>query len=129
MINQLGLKIEPLVTCVLFFLPSKSALKKSLPVFRCRWSFTIDYAAGVRTVILVFAWFTVVVLNASYEIKSCLLLNNLTFSCCLHVFLNNFLVPRVDVNRALPKGQWYNDTMVHGTMIFDGSPFSLMTKK
>ena len=33
------------------------------------------------------------------EIKSCLLLNDLTFSCCLHVFLNNFFVPWVDVKQ------------------------------
>ena len=57
--------------------------------------------------ILVFTWFTVVVLNASYEIKSCLLLNNSTFSCCLHVFLNNFLVPRVEVNRGVLRGPYF----------------------
>ena len=35
-----------------------------------------------------------VVLNASYEIKSCALLSDFMFSCCFHVnfffFLNNF---------------------------------------
>ena len=41
-----------------------------------------------------------VVLNALYEIKSCLLLNDFMFSCCFHVFLNNFFVPLVDVNRG-----------------------------
>ena len=34
-----------------------------------------------------------VVLNASYEIKSSLLLNDLMFSCSFHIFLNNFFVP------------------------------------
>ena len=29
----------------------------------------------------------------------CLLLNGFTFSCCFHVFLKNFFMPRVDVNR------------------------------
>ena len=37
------------------------------------------------------------VLNASYEIKNCLLLNDLLFLCCFHVF---FFVPQVDVNRG-----------------------------
>ena len=41
-----------------------------------------------------------VVLNASYEVKSCLLLNDFMFSCCFYEFSNNFLGPRVDVNRG-----------------------------
>ena len=45
-----------------------------------------------------------VVLNASYEIKSCLLLNNFMFSCWFHVFLNNFFLSRVDVNRGVKGG-------------------------
>ena len=45
-----------------------------------------------------------VVLNASYEIKSCLLLNDFMFPCCFCVFLNNFFVPQVDVNRI--EGGW-----------------------
>ena len=32
--------------------------------------------------------------------KSCLLLNDFMFSCCFCVFLNNFFVPLVDVNRG-----------------------------
>ena len=40
------------------------------------------------------------VLNASFEIKNYLLLNDFMFSCCFDVFLNNFFVPRVDVNKG-----------------------------
>ena len=40
-----------------------------------------------------------VVLNASYEVRSCLLLNGFMFPCCFHTFLNNFFVPQVDANR------------------------------
>ena len=29
----------------------------------------------------------------------CLLLNGFIFSCCFHVFLKNFFMPRVDINR------------------------------
>ena len=32
-----------------------------------------------------------VVLNASYEIKNCLLVNDFMFSSCFHVVFNNFL--------------------------------------
>ena len=68
MINEPRPKTESYVMCFLFFLSSKS------------------------TPILVFIWFIAVALNASYEIKSYLLLNDLVFSCCLDVFLNNFFV-------------------------------------
>ena len=37
-----------------------------------------------------------VVLNASYEVRSCLLLNDFMLSCRFHVFLNNLFLPRVD---------------------------------
>ena len=41
------------------------------------------------------------VLNASYEItSSLLLLNDFIFSCCFHVILSSVFVPQVDVNRA-----------------------------
>ena len=48
-----------------------------------------------------------IVLNASYEIKSYLLLNDFMFSCCFHELSNIFLVSRVDVmdvNRGRGKG-------------------------
>ena len=56
--------------------------------------------AGFRTMIFVFYMFYTVVLNASYEIKICLLLNDFTFPCCFHVFLNNFFVSQVDVTEG-----------------------------
>ena len=95
MINELRLKTERCVTCFLFFFSTKSTLKESslsdgnFTIHKCwlqdnNFGFYMVYTA---------------VLNASYEIKSCLLLNNFMFSCCFHVFLNSFFVPRVDVNR------------------------------
>ena len=49
-----------------------------------------------------------VVLNASYEIRSCLLLNDFMFSYCFHVLFDNFFVPRVDVNRGWVGVQYFN---------------------
>ena len=43
--------------------------------------------------------FYTVVLNALYEIESCLLLNDVMFSSCFHVFLNYLFVPQEDVKR------------------------------
>ena len=69
-----------------------------------------------------------VVLNASYEIKSCLLLNDFIFSCCFHVFLNNFFVPRVDVNKEGMGGPncYRRIGVKRSTMILDGSPNPLV---
>ena len=64
------------------------------------------------------------VLNASYEIKSCLLLSDFIFSCCFHVILNNFFVPRVDVNREREGGGGSNRRRIdvkRGTMSLDDS--------
>ena len=90
MVNELRLKTEPYVTCFLFFLSSKSTLKKSLlsnghfAIDKC-WFQDSDFG---------FYMVYTVVLNASYEIKSCLLLNDFMLSCFFHVCLNNFFVPR-----------------------------------
>ena len=54
--------------------------------------------AGFRTAILVFTWFTVV-LNASYEVKSCLVKWFNVFMLLSCIF-KQFFVPRVDVNRG-----------------------------
>ena len=59
--------------CFLFFLSSNSTLKKKYQ--DSGFDFYMVYT---------------VVLNASYKIKSCLLLNDFMFSCCFHVCLNNF---------------------------------------
>ena len=92
MINEPRLKTEPYVTCFLFFLSSISAFKKSLlsdshfKIDKC-WFQDSDFG---------FYMVCTVVLNASHETKSCLLLNDFLFSCCFHVFF----VPLVDVNRG-----------------------------
>ena len=79
MINEPRLKTETYVTCFLFFLSSKSTSKGSS---LSDGHFTIDKC-------LVYT----IVLNAPYEIRSCLLLNDFMFSCCLlsciFVFISN----------------------------------------
>ena len=68
--------------------------------------YIISYALSTLFVFKIYIFdfymdFTVLVftvLNASYEIRSCLLLNDFMFSCFFHIFLNNFFVPWVDVN-------------------------------
>ena len=93
MINELRLKAKPYVTCFLFFLSSKSTLKKSS---LSDGHFTIDKCWFQDSDFGFYMVYTVV-LNASYEIKSCLLLNDFTFSCCFHVFLNKFFLPWMGV--------------------------------
>ena len=75
-----------------------------------------------RSANLIFTW--LVVYNASYKIKSCLLLKEFMFSCCFHLFLNNFFVPPVDVNRGTVGVQVSNVDIICCTMILDGSPFT-----
>ena len=61
--------------------------------------------------------------------RSCLLLNDFKFSCCFHVFLNNFFVPygwtlnRVGV-KFLTSNQLQSTQVrsTRGTMSLDGSP-------
>ena len=64
------------------------------------------------------------VYNASYEIKSCLLLKDFMFSCCFRLFLNNFYVPLVNVNRGAVGAQISNVDIISCTMSLDGSPFT-----
>ena len=101
MINEPRLKTVPYVTCFLFFLSSKATSNK----VRYKMVILQSINAGFRTVILVFTWF--ILYYASYEVKSCLLLNDFMFSCCFHEFSNIFLLSRVDVmdiNRGRGEG-------------------------
>ena len=86
MINEPRLKTEPNVTCFLFFLSSKTTLKENS---LSDGHFTID-TCWLQNSDFGFYMVYTAVLNASYEIKSCLLLNDFMFLCCFHVFLNNF---------------------------------------
>ena len=67
-------------------------------VFRWSFHFTIDNA-GVDSDFGFYLVYCNIKCFISYEIKICLLLNDLTFSCCFHVFLNNFFVPQMVINR------------------------------
>ena len=95
MINEPTLKAEPYFKCFLFFLFLKSTLKK---ISFSDGHFTID-KYWLQDSNFGFYMLYAVILNASYEIKSCLSINDFMFSCYFHVFLDNFFVPRVNVNR------------------------------
>ena len=93
MINEPRLKIEPYAACFLFIQSSISTSKKSslsdghFTINKC-WFQDSDFG---------FYMVYTVVLNASYEIKSCLLLNDFMFSC----YFNVIFLPRVNVNRRV----------------------------
>ena len=77
---------------------------------------------SVRSATLIFTW--LVVYNVSHEIKSCLLLKDFMFSCCFHLFLNNFFVPSVGVNGGAVRVQISNVDIVSCTMSLDDSPLT-----
>ena len=123
MLNERRLKTGPYVTCFLFFLSSKSALKKSTlsdGQFRIDKCWFQDSNFGFY---MVYA----LVSNASYEIRSCLLLNDYMFSCCFHVFLNIFLCHgwMLTEGGGGPNFQRRIDVK-RGTMSLDGSPKYLL---
>ena len=95
MINEPRLKTETFVMCFLFFLSLKSILKTTLLPDGHNILQSIN--GGFKIATLFFCFFSVV-LNASYEIQTCLLLND--FISCYHVAFMYYFVPRVDVNRA-----------------------------